>query len=242
MLRAPRCTHAPAPDSQARPGPRSRKEKHHQEAEGNEASHDDPIPPPLRPDARHQVINPRHRARRAHNPSINIPQHLALRAHVLAHRIRLAQHPIHGIVAAVEAGALVEHVVGLGGGGVAAGAVRGDVGAHAAQQALAVARRGQGLAQPPPLAPVLGQHLAVPRQRVPLDGRAGQRRVRVERAAEVREHGLALQSGVSCGGEGDGEAGGAWRTCSRISSICASVRVSSSLGWAARVAAEENCE
>ncbi|KFY35740.1 hypothetical protein V494_05644 [Pseudogymnoascus sp. VKM F-4513 (FW-928)] len=83
------------------------------------------------------TIQARHLRRRALNPSLNPRQRLALQPKLLIHRIRLAQHAISHVMRVLDAVALAEHVVGLGGGG--GGMVGVDVGADVCEEVGALA-------------------------------------------------------------------------------------------------------
>jgi len=85
----------------------------HEEAECNEASQDNSIPPLLGGYPSYQTIQSRYLTRRTNYPPINARQRLPLQSKALIHRISLAQNTIRHIVAIVYPSSLIKHILRL---------------------------------------------------------------------------------------------------------------------------------
>lgn len=102
------------PEDNAReslPHTTSPEKQQHQEAKANKRPQNNRIAPPSRPNLPNQRIHPRHLTSRTHNAPVDTRQRLALQPKVLVNRIRLAQHPVHHIMALIDPTPLLEHVV-----------------------------------------------------------------------------------------------------------------------------------
>lgn len=225
------------------------------EAKRNKTAHDDAVPPLLGRYPANQGIDAGHLAGGARDPALNIGERLALDAEAVVDGVRLAQDAVRHGVAVVDAVALVEHVLGLGGLGVV-GAVLVNVGADIGQEVGAVACLAERRAQPRQVPLVRGELVAEEGEVVLLESRRREGCLGVEEPGELLDRGIALpEAEVSLGGYErclmlavawaclSGErAVGRRRTFSNSSSILVSVVASSSVGLGEMLAADENCE
>jgi hypothetical protein len=161
------------------------------EAEGDEAAHDDAVPPLLGRYPANERVDAGHLARGDVDAAVDARERLALQVEAVVDGVRLAQHAVDDAVAVVDAAALVGHVVGLGGLRVR-GAVLVDVGAHVGEQVGAVARLLEVGAEAGEVALVVAQLVAQERDVLRLDGRGGEGLVRVEQARELAYDVLSL--------------------------------------------------
>lgn len=116
----------------------SHEEKEEDEAECDEAAHDEPVSPlPCRypPDQR---VDARHLTRRQCDPPVDACQRLVLEIEAVVDGIRLAEHAVRHVVAVIDARPFVQHVLCLGFGGIAL-AVLVDIGTDIGQEVGAIA-------------------------------------------------------------------------------------------------------
>jgi hypothetical protein len=173
------------------PPGRSRQEPEQQKAERDKATHDYAVSPFPRRDLADEGVQAGDLARGERDAPVDVGEGLALHGKVLLGGVRLRQHRVYHVVAIVDAAPLVQHVLGLGGLGVA-GPVGVNVGPDVGEQVGAVARLAQVGPQARQVPPVLHELLAEQGEVVLLEGRRRQRRFRVEEPGQLGDDGFAL--------------------------------------------------
>ena len=170
---------------------RSQEEPKNEEAQGYERAHDDTVPPLLGRYPPNQRVDPRHLRGGEGDAAVDARERLGLEAETVAHGVRLAEHAVGHVVAAVDAPALLQHVLCLGRLRVAR-AVGVNVVAHRGEQVRAVARLRQRALQPRKVFPVLRKLLSEERQVVLLQRRGREGRFRVEEPRELADDFVSL--------------------------------------------------
>jgi len=165
--------------------------KQHQEAEPNETSQNNRIPPLLGPDLPDQIVHSRYLASRTENAAIDTCQSFTLDPEVLVDSIGLAEHTIYHVVTVVYTRALLEHILCLGGARVGSAVginVRADIG----EQIGAVARLCHCGCQALQLAAVVLKDFTVAGKVILLQGGGGKSGFGVEEARQLRDERFTL--------------------------------------------------
>ena len=166
----------------------------HQEAEPNETSQDNRIPPLLGSDLPHQIVHSGHLAGRADNPAVDACQSFTLDPEVLVDGIGLAEYAVHHVMTVVDPPALLEHVVCLSCAGIRC-AVGINIGADIGEKVGAVARLRHGGRQALQLAAVVLKDFTVAGEVVLFQGGGGKGSFGVEEARELRDERFTLCRG-----------------------------------------------
>lgn len=128
--------------------------------------------------------------------SVDAGQGLALQVETVVNGVRLAKNTVGHVVAVVNAVALLEHIVGLGGLGVVL-AVFINVGADVGQEVGAVAGLLEGRLQSRKIPLMARELLAEEGEVVLFKGRRGEGGFGVEEAGELVDDSIALDTGLT---------------------------------------------